>query len=252
MLRSASDCRLQERKIAEAWCEAHHIPTRTRDRRTAAHGDRAAARAARAAPSAAPHASGAPPPRASRRRASASAAQARPLLRIVTMATTRKSPPRRRSPSSATSTSSWRAGSSMLQRAQGRGRADRHRRQGGGVPRGQDHALPLQAAPPSARSATPVLVAYGQVGRYTMADLQEDRSMLRNLLALGSTSTRSTGAARRAATAGSRFEDYVDGYLADCVEHICKAHGIAGDQPARHLRRRRVHAVLRGAVSRSA
>ena len=31
----------------------------------------------------------------------------------------------------------------------------------------------------------PVLVAYGQVGRYTMTDLQEDRSMLRNLLALG-------------------------------------------------------------------
>lgn len=29
MLRSASDYRLQERKIAEAWCEAFHIPTRT-------------------------------------------------------------------------------------------------------------------------------------------------------------------------------------------------------------------------------
>jgi polyhydroxyalkanoate synthesis regulator phasin len=29
MLRSASDYRLQERKIAEAWCEAFHIPHRT-------------------------------------------------------------------------------------------------------------------------------------------------------------------------------------------------------------------------------
>jgi hypothetical protein len=29
MLRSASDYRLQERKLAEAWCEASHIPTRT-------------------------------------------------------------------------------------------------------------------------------------------------------------------------------------------------------------------------------
>jgi polyhydroxyalkanoate synthase subunit PhaE len=29
MLRSASDYRLQERKIAEAWCEAFHVPTRT-------------------------------------------------------------------------------------------------------------------------------------------------------------------------------------------------------------------------------
>ena len=31
----------------------------------------------------------------------------------------------------------------------------------------------------------PVLVAYGLVGRYTMADLQEDRSLIRNLLAQG-------------------------------------------------------------------
>jgi polyhydroxyalkanoate synthase subunit PhaE len=29
MLRSASDHRLQEQKIAEAWCEAFHVPTRT-------------------------------------------------------------------------------------------------------------------------------------------------------------------------------------------------------------------------------
>jgi hypothetical protein len=29
MLRSASDYRLQERKIAEAWCDAIHIPTRS-------------------------------------------------------------------------------------------------------------------------------------------------------------------------------------------------------------------------------
>ena len=33
--------------------------------------------------------------------------------------------------------------------------------------------------------AVPVLVVYGLVGRYTMADLQEDRSLIRNLLAPG-------------------------------------------------------------------
>ena len=33
--------------------------------------------------------------------------------------------------------------------------------------------------------AAPVLVVYGLVGRYTMADLQEDRSLIRNLLAQG-------------------------------------------------------------------
>ena len=32
---------------------------------------------------------------------------------------------------------------------------------------------------------TPVLVVYGLVGRYTMADLQEDRSLVRNLLGQG-------------------------------------------------------------------
>src|SRR5215212_2799724 len=32
---------------------------------------------------------------------------------------------------------------------------------------------------------TPVLMVYGLIGRYTMADLQEDRSLVRNLLAQG-------------------------------------------------------------------
>src|SRR5215210_9214743 len=32
---------------------------------------------------------------------------------------------------------------------------------------------------------TPVLIVYGLIGRWTMADLQEDRSLVRNLLGLG-------------------------------------------------------------------
>src|SRR5690242_9513365 len=32
---------------------------------------------------------------------------------------------------------------------------------------------------------TPVLIVYGLVGRWTMTDLQEDRSLVRNLLSLG-------------------------------------------------------------------
>jgi polyhydroxyalkanoate synthase len=72
----------------------------------------------------------------------------------------------------------------------------------------------------------PVLVAYGQIGRYTMTDLQEDRSMLRNLLALG---VDVYAVDWGSPTRGDRwltFEDYVDIYLADCVEHICRAHGV--------------------------
>jgi polyhydroxyalkanoate synthase len=68
--------------------------------------------------------------------------------------------------------------------------------------------------------ATPVLVVYGLVGRYTMADLQEDRSLVRNLLSQGvdlyvvdwGTPTRSD----RWLT----LEDYIDGYLGDCVDFI--------------------------------
>ena len=29
LTRSSTECRLQEREIAEGWCEMHHIPTRT-------------------------------------------------------------------------------------------------------------------------------------------------------------------------------------------------------------------------------
>ena len=94
----------------------------------------------------------------------------------------------------------------------------------------------------------PVLVAYGQIGRYTMTDLQEDRSMLRNLLALG---VDVYAVDWGSPTRGDRwltFEDYVDVYLDDCVEHICRDARHPGDQPARHLRGRRLLAVLRGAV----
>ena len=68
--------------------------------------------------------------------------------------------------------------------------------------------------------SNPVLLVYGLVGRYTMADLQEDRSLMRNLLAQGvdvyvvdwGTPTRSD----RWLT----LEDYIDGYLGDCVDFI--------------------------------
>jgi polyhydroxyalkanoate synthase len=72
----------------------------------------------------------------------------------------------------------------------------------------------------------PLLIAYGQIGRYTMTDLQEDRSLLRNLLALG---VDVYAVDWGSPTRGDRwltFEDYVDVYLADCVEHICRTHAL--------------------------
>ena len=72
----------------------------------------------------------------------------------------------------------------------------------------------------------PVLVAYGQIGRYTMTDLQEDRSMLRNLLALGVDVYAVDWGSPTRSDRWLTFEDYVDVYLADCIEFICKAHKI--------------------------
>ena len=76
------------------------------------------------------------------------------------------------------------------------------------------------------RIQVPVLIAYGQVGRYTMTDLQEDRSMLRNLLALGVDVYAVDWGSPTRSDRWLTFEDYVDVYLNDCVEHICKAHGV--------------------------
>jgi polyhydroxyalkanoate synthase len=80
------------------------------------------------------------------------------------------------------------------------------------------------ATAPKKTVATPVLMVYGLIGRYTMADLQEDRSLVRNLLAQGvdlyvvdwGTPTR-----------GDRWltlEDYIDGYLGECVDFIRAKH----------------------------
>ena len=72
----------------------------------------------------------------------------------------------------------------------------------------------------------PVLVAYGQIGRYTMTDLQEDRSMLRNLLALGVDVYAVDWGNPTRSDRWLTFEDYVDGYLNECVEFICHEHGL--------------------------
>ena len=74
---------------------------------------------------------------------------------------------------------------------------------------------------------TPVLVVYGLIGRYTMTDLQEDRSLVRNLLAQGvDLYVVDWGNPSR----GDRWltlDDYIDGYLGSCVEFICREHKIA-------------------------
>lgn len=72
---------------------------------------------------------------------------------------------------------------------------------------------------------TPVLVVYGLIGRYTMADLQEDRSLVRNLLDQGiDLYVVDWGQPSR----GDRWlslNDYVNTYLAECVDFVSQRHG---------------------------
>ena len=73
---------------------------------------------------------------------------------------------------------------------------------------------------------TPVLMVYGLVGRYTMADLQEDRSLVRNLLAQGVDLYVVDWGNPTRSDRWLTLEDYIDGYLGDCVEFIRKEQGI--------------------------
>ena len=72
----------------------------------------------------------------------------------------------------------------------------------------------------------PVLVVYGLVGRYTMADLQEDRSLIRNLLRQGVDLYAVDWGNPTRADRWLTIDDYVDDYLNECIEHICAAHGV--------------------------
>lgn len=73
---------------------------------------------------------------------------------------------------------------------------------------------------------TPMLIAYSLIGRHTMTDLQEDRSLVRNLLNQGVdlwvVDWGNPGRSDRWLT----IDDYVSGYLDDCVTAMCEASGV--------------------------
>jgi polyhydroxyalkanoate synthase len=74
--------------------------------------------------------------------------------------------------------------------------------------------------------STPVLIVYGLIGRYTMADLQEDRSLVRNLLNLGVDLYVVDWGSPSRADRWLTLDDYIDGYLAECVWFISQQHAI--------------------------
>ena len=73
---------------------------------------------------------------------------------------------------------------------------------------------------------TPVLIVYGLIGRYTMADLQEDRSLVRNLLKLGVDLYVVDWGNPSRADRWLTLDDYIDGYLRECVRFIAQQHAI--------------------------
>lgn len=77
------------------------------------------------------------------------------------------------------------------------------------------------------RFATPVLVVYSLIGRHTMTDLQEDRSLVRNLLGQGvDLWVVDWGNASRA-DRWLTIDDYVLGYLDECVSAMCEETGVS-------------------------
>ena len=76
------------------------------------------------------------------------------------------------------------------------------------------------------RVATPVLVIYAMVGRWTILDLQSDRSFVRNLVEGAAGSTCSTGDTRRPPDRYDDFDDLVNVYMNGFVEKICERDGV--------------------------
>ena len=72
---------------------------------------------------------------------------------------------------------------------------------------------------------TPVLIVYGLVGRYTMADLQEDRSLVRNLLERGVDLYVVDWGNPSRADRYVTLDDYIDGYMVECMNVIRERHG---------------------------
>ena len=76
------------------------------------------------------------------------------------------------------------------------------------------------------RVGVPVLICYGLVGRWTMTDLQEDRSLVRNLLNLGIDLYVVDWGNPSRADRYLTLEDYILGYLDDCVAEIARRAGV--------------------------
>ena len=72
---------------------------------------------------------------------------------------------------------------------------------------------------------TPVIIAYGLIGRYTMADLQPDRSLVRSLLSQGLDLWLVDWGQPTRTERWLTIDDYVDDYIHAAVERVCRETG---------------------------
>ncbi len=85
------------------------------------------------------------------------------------------------------------------------------------------HYLPAEG---SERKKTPLLIVYALVNRQYMMDLQSDRSMISQLVAGGIDVYIIDWGYARPMDRFLTMEDYIEGYIGDCVDIIRKKHGL--------------------------
>ncbi|HSN71104.1 MAG TPA: alpha/beta fold hydrolase, partial [Steroidobacteraceae bacterium] len=76
------------------------------------------------------------------------------------------------------------------------------------------------------RPGVPLLICYALVNRPWMMDLQEDRSLIRGLLAAGLDVYLIDWGYPDRADRWLELDDYVNRYLDHCVDHVCREHGL--------------------------
>ena len=86
------------------------------------------------------------------------------------------------------------------------------------------HYRPMVEAP----LAVPVLLVYALVGRFTVADLQTERSLIQKLLEQGLDIYAIDWGHPTRADMGTTLDDYINGYIGECVEIIAERHNLQG------------------------
>jgi polyhydroxyalkanoate synthase len=78
----------------------------------------------------------------------------------------------------------------------------------------------------TASNDTPVLIVYALVNRPYMTDIQEDRSTIRGLLETGQDVYLIDWGYPDSSDFALTMDDYINGYIDRCVDHVCEAHGL--------------------------